>query len=82
MRVASVKKGGDSAISAKHQVAFEFESKEEEREYKKACALLRGAADKTLRELGLTRRDADFMSITSKVHKGELLVFVFEGMVG
>ena len=82
MRVASVKKDAGSAVCASHKVAFEFDSKEEEREYKKACALLRGAADKALRELGTRRQDADFTSITSKVHKGELLVFVQEGMIG
>jgi hypothetical protein len=65
-----------------HKVEFEFDSKEEERAYKDACALLRGAAQKSLQALNVSRRDGDFTSITSKVHKGKLLVFIHQGMIG
>jgi hypothetical protein len=64
-----------------HTVTFDL-TPEEEREYRNACELLADAGRKAMREAGTTRKNGDFTSVTSKVHKGQLLVFVHQGMIG
>ena len=82
MRTSKVDKGKNSAVQVEQKVVFDFDSKEEEHEYKKACTLLRNAEQKAMEALNTSRKYADFTSVTTKVHKGQLLVFIHSGMIG